>query len=272
MAWNEGIMNQVAGTMLTILDTYLVANDYWSLYDDSAGTLTKVYRNYDASANVDYYVKVDDHYAYYVEIELWEGWDAGSHNGIGQRLHQDSGNTNALYIHKPAGGYGIAVGDHRFIFCDLANYNGYYFGQLSRIDASKNMPIVVCSSYSSGAGKNPLGARNYAAGSSAATSWQCLFDENGTKRTIHPFCDFNLTNESESIISKLESKTISGTYLILETPIINHANKLVMGYLDGVMWKGQTQSGLSNGDIVQYNGVDWIALGNGDCWCLVRKS
>ena len=271
MAWNEGTMSQSAGALLSVLDTYLVANDYWSVYDASAGTNAKVYQNYDASANVDYYVKVDDNYANYALIELWEGWDSGSHSGTGQSLTQDSAGSQSLYIHKPSGGYGITVGDHRFIFCDLANYYGYYIGQLSRIDTSKNMPIVICSGYT-GISNNPLGARNYLGGVNAATSWQCLFDENGTKRVIHPFCDFYAQNESESIISKLESKTISGTYLILETPIINHANKLVMGYLDGVMWKGQTQSGLSNGDIVQYNGVDWVALGGGDSWSLVRKS
>ncbi|MHA1360772.1 MAG: hypothetical protein ACTSRC_21835 [Candidatus Helarchaeota archaeon] len=273
MAWNEGTMSHTMGSLISVLDTYLVANDYWSVYDDSAGTATKVYRNYDPSANVDYYVKVQDNFSgySYAKIELWEGWDSGSHTGTGQGLTQDSNDGNYLYIHKPSGGYGIAVGDHRFVFCDLANYQGYYVGQLSRIDTSKNMPILICSGYTS-ISRNPLGARNYCVNGGDAASWQCLFDENGTKRTIHSFCDYNMNNESYITESRLESKTISGTYLILETPIINHANKLVMGYLDGVMWKGQNESGLANGDIIQYNSVDWIALGGGDSWSLVRKS
>jgi len=122
MAWNEGTMSQSAGALLAILDTYLVANSYWSVYDSAAGTNAKVYRNYDAGNNVDYYVKVDDNYANY-------------------------------------GGYGIAVSNHRFIFIKLTDGQAYYIGQLKRFDTSKNMPCAIVNT-GSGNTNNPIGYYN----------------------------------------------------------------------------------------------------------------
>jgi len=257
MAWNEGTMSQSAGALLSVLDTYLVANDYWSLYDASAGTNAKVYRNYDASANVDYYVKVDDNYANYAIIELWEGWDSGSHSGTGDSLTTINGNT--MYIRKPSGGYGIAVSDHRFIFVYLTSGYAYYIGQLIRFDTSKNMPVAIVAT-GSASDYNPLGYYN----SSNISGWACLWDENGNSGTI-------LVSRAD--ISAYQSLlTIASTIMIFETPILNIDTNKVMGQLEGVC-KFYTAGNLTNGQTVSLDGYEWLAVvGSNNHGCLVKKA
>ena len=256
MAWNTGTMSQLAGALLSILDTYLVANDYWSIYDASAGTNAKVYRNYDASASIDYYVKIDDNYADYAIVELWEGWDSGSHSGTGNSLTQINGNT--MYIQKPSGGYGIAVSNHRFIFVELAAGKGYYIGQLKRFDTSKNMPIAIVATSSTFA-YNPLGYYN----SGANVGWACLFDENGNSGTI--LASRADTSGYQSLL------TIASTVMIFETPILNINTKKVMGQLEGVC-KYYNAGNLTNGQTVSLDGYEWLVVDNGSQGCLIKKA
>jgi len=256
MAWNTGTMSQSAGALLSILDTYLVVNDYWSVYDGSAGTNAKVYRNYDASANVDYYVKIDDNYADYAIVELWEGWDSGSHSGTGNSLTQI--NSNTMYIRKPSGGYGIAVSNHRFIFVYLASGYAYYIGQLIRFDVSKNMPIAIVAT-SSGSTYNPLGYYNLG----SYSGWACLFDENGNSGTI--LASRADTSSYQSLL------TIASTVMIFETPILNINTKKIMGQLEGVC-KYYNASNLTNGQTVSLDGYEWLVVDSGSNGCLVKKA
>jgi len=253
MAWNEGTMSQSAGVLLSVLDTYLVANDYWSVYDASAGTNAKVYRNYDASANVDYYVKVDDNYANYAKIELWEGWDSGSHLGTGNSL------TSDLYIIKPNGGYGIAVSDHRFIFVKLTAGQASYVGQLRRFDASKNMPTAIVNNATS-TPSNPLGYYNYI----GHAKWVCLFDETGSVgREIYP---------RSGNANRQELVTIASTVILFETLVINNITYRVMGQLEGVCRYYTASGGLTNGQTVSLNGYEWLVVDDGSRGCLIKKA
>ena len=254
MAWYEGTMTKVNGALLAILDVKLPLNAKWTIYDSAAGTNCKVYRNYDAAANVDYYVKVNDNYTDYAEIELWQGWNAVTHVGVGQSLTLINGNTMKIY--KEAGGCGLAVSDHRFVWVDFVCYNGTYIGQLSRYDTAKNMPIFL------GAlnppGQNPLGFY----GDGWTVGWWCLFDEGGASREIFPY--------SKDAYST--PKTIAGNYIVFEHPVYNSVTYLLMGALTGVAhysaFAGPTPT---NNDIVTLNGVDWVFIGHGDRWSLIRK-
>jgi len=256
MAWNEGTMSQSAGALLSILDTYLVANDYWSVYDSAAGTNAKVYRNYDASANVDYYVKVDDNYTDYAIVELWEGWDSGGHSGTGNSLATI--NSYSMYIQKPSGGYSIAVSDHRFIFIKLTDGQAYYIGQLKRFDTSKNMPIAIVATASNST-YNPLAYFN----SGSAAGWACLFDELGNVGSILYPREHNSAHQS--------LMTIASTVLIFETVAVNDSTEKAMGQIEGVCRYYNQANGLANGQTVSLDGYEWLVVDDGTYGCLIKK-
>jgi hypothetical protein len=260
MAWYEGTMlTNGAGELLTVLDAKLPINPRWSIYDAAAGTNCKVYRNYDAGANVDYCVKVDDNYAGYAIVELWEGWNPATHVGVGSSytLH----GTYTLRIFKVAGGWGLSVRDHRFIYCEFSTYSAVYVGQLKRFDLTKNMPCIICND-SGGSTQNPLGRADQANN----TVWRSLFDElANVGREIRPNAYYNPS------LPIFHLKTIAGTYLVTEHPVFNAITGNLMGVIEGVTWMHCNADGLSNGDIITVAGIDWIFMGKGGAYCLVEK-
>lgn len=259
MAWETGtFLTTDEGELIAVFDVDLVANAKWSIFDAAAGTNCKVYRCYDAAENVDFYVKVDDNYTGYTVIELWEGWNAGTHTGVGSSLIDP--NNYELRIWRPAGGWQMSVRNHRFVFIN-GNYCGTFIGQLARFDTSKNMPIYI--GESTGSSKyNPLGYYN----SSSNAAWWTLFDEIGSKNIINDYGQHNAYKFS---------KTIVGTFMVFETPIYNNNSKLLMGLLEGVMHLYSTPNGLSNGDIITVNGMEWVengGEGTSKYWSLVEKA
>jgi hypothetical protein len=257
MAWYEGTMSQAIGALLTVLSEKLPLNSKWSIYDNAAGTNVKVYRNYDAAANVDYYVRVADNQTTYAIIQVWQGWNAVTHVGTGQSLTTIGGYT--MRIWKWAGGYGLSVKDHRFVYVDTAMYKGTYVGQLSRYDTTKNMPVYI-GHLEDAYANNPLGGPddNYSIG------WRCLFDEGGTVRVLWPYGMGS---------SYMKPKTIAGNYIVFECPVFGDGSYLLMGALNGVAYYYQFGWGYPlNGDIVTLNGIDWMFIGSANnYWSLVRK-
>jgi hypothetical protein len=261
MAWYEGTLTQAAGDLIAILDAKLPLNGYWSIFDASAGVNCKVYRNYKSADYNDYYVKVDDNYANYAIVELWEGWNGVGHAGVGNSLATIGG--LAMRINKKNGGYAISVLDNRFVYVDTYDYIGTYIGQLNRFDATKNMPIYI--GELTGAQKyNVLGAYNFG---SSNGGWACLFDEGGTSRVLNPYGYSS---------AYLYMKTISGQFVILETLVYNNTTYLLLGQLEGVTTHGTGPSSfLSNGDVVTKSGVDWLVCGGGyssKMWSFIRMS
>lgn len=261
MAWYEGTMlTNGAGELLTVLDAKLPLNANWSIYDAAAGANCKVYRNYDAGTVVDYCVKVDDNYVAYAIIELWEGWDAGAHSGLGASLITGSAGST-FRIYKAAGGWGLSLRDHRFIFCEFSNYMSNYVGQLKQFDLTKNMPIIISNNSNAGTLYNPTGT--FDVGTSGTVSWRCLFDELGNVgRLLRPYGYGN---------SYCYIKTIVGTYMIIEYPVFNDVTKNLMGVLEGAMCMQDASSGLSSGDIVSIAGIDWICTTRGSRFSLIEK-
>ncbi len=274
MAWYEGTMTSAAGALISVLDNYLLQNSYWSIYDGEAGTNAKVYRNYDSARNSNFYVLVNDNQASYAIIELWEGWDNVNHQGVGQSLKLGSNGSQTLKIFKPNGGFALSVKDHRFIFINLVSCFAFYIGQLNRYDVSKNMPVFIGGGYTTLA-LNPLGARNYDSNIADCNHWRCLFAEDGSVRTIIPYGDKGFESyESATPSSNVlfaSTKTSAGTFLVFEHPVANYTSKLTLGTLDGVCYLGRASQGLANNYIVSVEGTDWLAVGGGGYWCLIRK-
>jgi len=260
MSWHEFTLTGQAGAILSIFDTYVVNNSYWSVYDANVGTNEKTYRNYDSANNVDYYVCIRDNYSDNARIELWEGWDLGSHSGTGSSLIYSS-STYYIVIWRESddsGGWAVSVKDHRVIICDFVNGNAFYIGQLNRFDTTKNMPIVIAQSSEAESNHNPLGT-GY--NTSYSSCWKALFDDKGNVGAI-------LQPESGSVNDEAYSKTSSGEALIFETPVYSTSSDLAIGTLDGAMSCHGADTQFVKGDIAQVNLVEWVFLKNayGGSW------
>jgi len=261
MAWYSGTHTVSAGSLLTILDTYLVANSCWSVYDANAGTNCKVYRNQDSDNNIDYFVKVDDNYSDHAIIELWEYWDSGTHTGSGLSITMINNYVVQLWRHT--GSWGLAVSDHRFIFVNYPKFQGFYVGMPLRFDTTLNCPILIATSSSSW--YNPLGYTN----SGSNGQWATMQCENGT---------FSILQSLYYNFNDRHPKTCAGTYIVYDSPIYSIDTKKLLGKLEGVAHYylcNSQASGMTNGDIIQVGGIEWVLLGGATSakyWCAVKKT
>jgi len=265
MAWNEGNLTNASGAIISILDTYLVANSYWSVHDASAGTNAKVYRNNKAGENSDFYVYVGDDQTNYTQFVLWEGWDAGTHTG--------SGNSVTGYLKKSTGGWGISVLDLRFIFVNKQDGYAIYIGQTRRFDTTKDMPIMIANADSTPS-YNPLGGSPI----QVDIRMRTLRDKEGVVRDVHLF---GIDDYSSSAAETWKfNKTTNGKYWILEDPVIDRNSKEMLGFLEGAMDLTNNSGnplGIGNGDIItDDNNVEWLVVQQvGSPYlltCLVRKN
>lgn len=245
MAWTSGsFASNAAGRIITLFDTVLVANAHWTIYDAAAGANAKVYECADAGENCLFYVYVGNNAAGYAIIELWEGWDAGAHAGTGASL-KAVGASITLKITYGAGGYGISVRDHCFIWQNYAGDNGAYVGQPRRKDTSKNI-VLYC-----GPGNAPGGNALGLPGSNEANAWGTLFDEVGNKVYVG--------NGAGDCGGPTRVKTIAGEIELRETPLTNLTTLLIMGEMEGVASYPNTNAGIVTGDTAVIDGVTWRA-------------
>lgn len=259
MAWiEESVASAAAGAMITLLDTVLVQNSHWEIYDAAAAANCKVYRCHDDVVNCDFYLKVDDNYADYCICELWEGWDAGAHAGTGLNKKVFSATSTFDWI-KTTGTWEISLHDFYFILINPA-YCGYFCGRPSLYDESKNIVMIISDS-SAHAGRNQLS--EYANGTNGG--WAFLFDEAGNQTNAAGGGGGAVTNPTNRSILD-----IAGGYRVWEDPIRNMTTSLVVGTLPGVCNLGAEANGLLNGDIVTVDGADWLAI-FATSWSLVRK-
>lgn len=239
-------MTQTAGDMITLLDSALPANAYWSVYDAAAGTNAKVYRNNNPAVSSDYYVYVDDNYTTYCIIQLWSGWDAGAHAGLGDRVPTVA-SAVTCYIRKPLGPCCISVNDTRFVFVNVSLMHGYYVGQLKRFDTTKNMPVLIVTKASGGA-YSPLGDYNR---SGDNVYWVALYDHLGNVGTLLEL--WGIGSASRSYRTSLSS------YYVFESPVMLQASPYtLLGLLDGVCDVHRNLLPLTGGDQVIVNGTQWL--------------
>jgi hypothetical protein len=206
---------------------------------------TTVYRCYDATENCDFYVRVDDNHYGLSVIELWEGWDAVTHVGIGASL-KSVGTSLFLQMTYGAGGYGISVRDHCFVWKDYVGNNGAFVGQPERYDTSKN--IVVYCGPGMTPGINALGIP----GAVVANAWGTLFDEVGNKVSV------GFSGSGGGATNGV--KTIGGEVVLAENELTNITTSMVLGRMSGVASYGAAASaGIITGDTVVIDGVTWEA-------------
>ena len=245
MAWTNGVFGaNTAGLLVGALDVLLPASPLWSIYDTPAANI-RVYACVDAAAVCLFYLYIDNTVAGVGTVQLWQGWNAGAHVGVGISL-TFIGTSVSLKITYGAGGYGISVRDHCFIWQDYVGRRGAYIGQPRRKDVSKNI-VVYC-----GSGGTPgFNALGYS-GATASTAWSSLFDELGNKS--------ELTFSGQA--GTFQVKTILGELELRETPLTNNVTHFLLGELEGVASYGGTlEGGIVTGDTCLMPGGNvWSAL------------
>ena len=269
MSWHTGAFaSAAAGTGLsTIWDAFVVANAHWSVHDASAGTNAKVYKCEDADENVLFYVYVKDNQSGYWEVELWEGWDAGAHAGIGVGIAASSG-SNYFRARRPnGGGFYLSVLDHRIIYIDATNWQGQYIGAPRRWDRSKN--IVVINSPSTGTTYYNCLTRF---DDSTMQASRCLFDESKCSPLLKG--DGGAANSTYRLIMGCDGLL----RLAGEVPVCGDLTRLGLGTLEGVADLGAGPSlnfSPTAGETVSIDGVDWLIFSGASgtkVWCAVRAA
>lgn len=248
MAWYDGVIGSAAGDLNNILATDLVLNANWHVEDAGAGADIGVYHCLDAANNVDFILWVDDDQANYAEIALWEGWDSGTHTGTGVSLYSDG--TYVPRIRKIAGGYGLSVRDHCFVFVSTQSGFGNYVGETIRADDSFSMPIIISHDSAAAIGTmNPLG---FYGGGATKAYWRCMRDHASIQRFVFPHC---LSATSTHVI-----KDFNGNYWLTEWPVYFQTINRLLGFLEGVMYFYNGPNDLVNNDLVDVAGQDWLAV------------
>lgn len=246
MAWSTGAVLNAAGAMKAVLDAALDTAT-WHTEDAGAGDNVGVYHNYDASTGSDFIVVARDNQTNYCTIELYEEWDAGSHTGSGCSLINDG--TYTYRMRKTAANYGLAVGDHRFIWVQYTAYYSYYIGQLKRL-VNYNMPIfwghtsqTAVSAYA----YNPIGATDQAGcRARLLRAWQ----GGSNNAALQIWGAYNMHRWLTS----------AGTGYFIETPI--SVLSTMLGQLDGAVFGGSAISGLNAGDTITVGSDVWEVIVN----------
>ena len=220
-----------------------------------------VYKCEDAAVNCLFYLKVEDYHGGFSVLQLWEGWDAATHAGVGLTRQAFTGVYCFLW-QRPTGVYKISLHDHHFVLIvSVSGFGGYFCGRPSLFDESKNIVMIVSDG-------TVLSSYNNLAyfGNLASGGWSFLFDENGNSNNARDggggagtFCTYRYL------------KGCDGKYHISEALIENTANGLLAGTLPGVAGSTDISNGLLAGDIVTIDGVDWLNLTAGGYYSLVRK-
>lgn len=269
MSWHSGAFaSAAAGTGLsTIWDAFVDGAGKWSVYDAAAGTNAKVYRCHDADENIDFYVYVKDNNSGYWEIELWEGWDAGGHAGIGIGIAASSG-ANVFRGRRPnGGGFYLSVLDHRIIYIDATNWQAQYIGCPRRYDRSKNIVLITSGS----SGTTYYNCLTYL-GDSTTTASRFLFDENKMSPLIQG--DGGVANSSYRMIMDV----VGDLHFAGEAPVAGKSTLLAVGTLEGVADLGVGSSlnfSPTAGETVSIDGVDWLIFSGTygtKVWCAVRMA
>jgi hypothetical protein len=249
MAWIAGnFPANTAGLLVNELDILLPVNPHWSIYDTPAANI-RVYECIDVAAACLFYVYIDNTVATVGTVQLWEGWNAGAHVGVGAFL-TFIGTSVSLKINYGAGGYGISVRDHCFIWQDYVTSRGAYIGQPRRKNTALNI-VVYC-----GSGGTPANNALALPGFVGGNAWASLFDELGNKVAV----GFSMSGGGATAIVK----TILGELELRETPLTNTVTGFIIGELEGVASYGSgTGAGIATGDTcLMPGGIMWSALMN----------
>jgi len=252
MAWTSDIHDASAGKMLDVLDTLLVAiHATWVEYD-SFGSNQKVYRCLDPSNSppIDFYIHVDDDYADYCKIYMYDSWDIDTHTyAVDTGCKVIFGQSAAYYpvICKKAGGYYFSSQDHRFIYVDKTEWEANYVGMLGQVEGGPLVqnPLLWVASYNYASGYNPLGYYSWSAYYVVANFMQTAMGKGATRASAWGY---------SSSYSAFE--TIDGGSWIRPTLVFEYDNKTIQGYLKNVA-QYYNRNNLANDDTIIIGGDTW---------------
>jgi hypothetical protein len=160
------------------------------------------------------------------------------HVGTGASLYSDG--TYVPRIRKIAGGYGLSVRDHRFVFVSTQSGYANYVGETIRADDSFSMPIIISHDSAAVIGTmNPLG---FYGGGATKAYWRCMRDHANVQRFIYP----GVYGAAVTYIIK----DFNGNYWLTEWPIYLATINRLLGFLEGVMYFYDDANDLANNDLV----------------------
>lgn len=250
MSFTEITIDGSFASLINELDTYLVANAKWTLHDSAAATNEKVYKQENTTTTSEFYLLVKNNFSGFVGFQLYEDWDEVGHTG--------SGNNTTLGYLTISGttAIALAVHDDYLMIVNKTDGQAVYFGQMDREDTTKNTPVAIVKTSSSGTTPNPLG------GPSTGGTFEALFDENGVMNSVELF--------------GLVIKNVAGAGKVMRTIVKNASTNFLLGtlYNTGCDSIDSTSGHFVNGDIWNDTGVDWLLVGNtGDTYgcCAVKK-
>ena len=260
MAFYSGTQINAAGSLITILDTELVKNANWSIYDGAVGANNKTYKC--ATVGAEFYLNVADNQLGYATVSIWEGWNAVGHVGTGL----NSATYYTIYWRKtgtalsPAAYY-IHLSDERVIYsCFGTNLNYSYFaGNVERYCPAYNVPILIGAKNTTVTGRNQLG---YGGPSASYDAWIALHFSR--KIAVDCFADryeYNTPTANSFLIWKEKN-----TGWFIEENIVDLGSLgRVLGIMRGVQTLQATSAanlGIAHGDTITVGGVTWDVHGS----------
>lgn len=215
-----------------------------------------------SGVNCEFYMLVDDEHLNFAYIELWEGWNAGTHQGIGANIKYSSGGaTYTLRINRYAGFYKISLHDNYFTFINK-DYSAAFVGRPNLYDDSPNVVMICCDSYAAG-------RYNHVAQWAGNTEggWEFLFDHTGNRGKA-------ISEGGVSTPTYIYSNGIDNQIHCEEFKVVVDGSKLLIGTLPGIMTIGPN-SGMAYGDNLIIDGVDhFVCAGEPSgtlYWAAIRK-
>lgn len=243
--------------MLGILDTELVKNANWVIYDDAAGTNKKVY-SCTVTGWGEWFLVVDDNYSAYYITSVNDGWDADAHTLTGQT-------TTSVYHSKDGARYKIILNDSRVIIIDHGGTNNWsrisYHGMTVPHPGCDKILLTV------GGSSTTYDSATHMQ-DPAGHVWKCLYD---------PYDAVNVAVYILGRIAGADSdwrlkRDKDGFFHLRPTSMYAYGgtDKLNIGFLDGLILTGVHNDVLANYEIVVANGVEWEAHFDGNYGAFVR--
>lgn len=252
MAFYSGAGGTAAGALITILDTELVKNANWTIYDASVGSNNKTYKC--GVSGGEFYLNVADNQTNYATVNIWEGWDSAGHAGTGA----STGGYITVYWRKTAGNYMVHLTDERVIYSCFGtglNYS-HFAGNVERFNAAYNTPILVGVRSTSTTFINPLGA----GGTTASYGWAGLFIGRGF--AFNACCSyFDLPSPNPGDYLIWAEKNLGR---FVQENLVAMASGLLIGIMRGVQSLGLSSAaalGVAHGDTVTIGGQVWDCHG-----------
>ena len=258
MSVYSGSIASAAGSMISVLDTELVKNSNWSIYDASAGTNAKTYECKNEDNDVLFYLNVQDNQSDYSIVQMWEGWNATSHAGTGAR-------TGTVYWRHDVGSYYILLHNYDFIYIHYTTSTTYrvnWAGRMTEIQTGERYYSLI------GHPEYYLNTANSCAGPGSYSSWRLLKDQTGA-----PNLSLNIFQGGGWMTNNyiLDDNDVAHLFL----PFVFYT-QIVFAYIEYFIPLGfPSLLEFAGGDIITVESEDWkvcqYGTGSGSSsFCLVR--